>query len=198
MLHASLNLLPDFQHVRFDADRLRRMALGAASGLAHIQQMGVVHRDLAARNCLVGAGLTVKLSDFGMSRNIRLTGVSATNVGAFHPRLRPAEKAKRPWPPHLRLQFVVPIHSPRPLAPQEIVQVNVGRLPVRWMSPESLVSGLFNYKTDVWSFGVLLWEIFTFGATPYTTLRNDEVVHSVVAGYVTASFGPVAAPPTDR
>jgi serine/threonine protein kinase len=52
-------------------------------------------------------------------------------------------------------------------------------LPVRWMAPESLLFGRYAADTDVWSFGVLLWEIFSYGATPYTGHTNPEVVQLV-------------------
>ena len=52
-------------------------------------------------------------------------------------------------------------------------------LPVRWMSPESLWDGLFTTKSDIWSYGVLLYEIVTFGSFPYQGLSNNQVIEYV-------------------
>uniref|UniRef100_A0A914Q1K4 receptor protein-tyrosine kinase n=1 Tax=Panagrolaimus davidi TaxID=227884 RepID=A0A914Q1K4_9BILA len=58
---------------------------------------------------------------------------------------------------------------------QFIYQAQINRrLPIRWMAPESLGSRLFSEASDIWSFGVLIWEIFTFGDVPYNTMEEGE------------------------
>merc|ERR1719347_166916 len=57
-----------------------------------------------------------------------------------------------------------------------------GMLPVRWMSPESLSDGLFTPMSDIWSFGVLLYEVITFGSFPFQGLSNNQVLSHVKAG----------------
>lgn len=48
-------------------------------------------------------------------------------------------------------------------------------LPVRWMPPESMIYRKFTIESDAWSYGVVLWEIFTFGKQPWYQLANHEV-----------------------
>merc|ERR1719430_1933126 len=57
-----------------------------------------------------------------------------------------------------------------------------GMLPVRWMAPESLADGLFTPMSDIWSYGVLLYEMITFGSFPFQGLSNNQVLVHVKAG----------------
>ncbi|KDR17831.1 Tyrosine kinase receptor Cad96Ca [Zootermopsis nevadensis] len=62
-------------------------------------------------------------------------------------------------------------------------QQTKGALPIRWMAPESLHYRIFTHKSDVWSFGILMWEIVTLGSTPYPTMGAREVMRCVRDGY---------------
>ncbi|GCB60385.1 hypothetical protein scyTo_0012731 [Scyliorhinus torazame] len=57
------------------------------------------------------------------------------------------------------------------------------RFPVKWTAPEAIHSNKFSIKSDVWSFGILLYEIITFGKMPYPGLTNYQVIQEVGRGY---------------
>ena len=56
------------------------------------------------------------------------------------------------------------------------------RLPIAWMAPESLRDNVYTHKSDVWSFGVLLWELTSFARAPYGALGPREIAEEVAAG----------------
>ncbi|XP_008428979.2 high affinity nerve growth factor receptor isoform X3 [Poecilia reticulata] len=55
-------------------------------------------------------------------------------------------------------------------------------LPIRWMPPESIMYRKFTTESDIWSFGVVLWEIFTYGKQPWYQLSNSEAIECITQG----------------
>ena len=57
------------------------------------------------------------------------------------------------------------------------------QFPIKWTAPEAALYNRFTIKSDVWSFGILLYEILTYGRFPYPGMSNYEVLEKVPQGY---------------
>lgn len=57
------------------------------------------------------------------------------------------------------------------------------KFPIKWTAPEAAMYGKFSIKSDVWSFGILLYEVVTHGTIPYAGMHNKEVIERVQRGY---------------
>lgn len=57
------------------------------------------------------------------------------------------------------------------------------KFPIKWASPEVFSYGRYSSKSDVWSFGVLMWEVFSEGKMPYENRSNLEVVEDITSGF---------------
>lgn len=72
----------------------------------------------------------------------------------------------------------------RKVEPDEVYTAHVGaKFPIKWTAPEGLAYNKFTSKSDVWSFGVLLWEIATYGMTPYPGVELSEVFYTLNSGH---------------
>ena len=56
-------------------------------------------------------------------------------------------------------------------------------IPIKWTAPESLRGNIYTSKSDVWSYGITLWEICTLGGEPYAGYNNAETMENVRTGY---------------
>jgi fyn-related kinase len=68
--------------------------------------------------------------------------------------------------------------------PDDIYEAKIGaKLPIKWTALEALSHNKYTIKSDVWSFGILLTELVTYGATPYVGMSNQEVIQQLSNGY---------------
>lgn len=149
--------------------RVLQICVDVAAALVHLHHEPVVHRDLAARNILLDSSFRGKLADFGMSRLIdveeRATGGGGGAEGG-------ADAA--------------------PAFVAATTKSTVG--PLRSMAPESLAKRVYSPASDVFSYGVLLWEVFA-RMTPYTDLEEQPSLIDIASRVMGGQLRPTRLSP---
>ena len=133
-------------------------------GMEALANQKFVHRDLALRNILVyeldvddPKNINVKISDFGLTRReyskLYVEGGETMSLGC--------------GPRQNYFNFMYFITGPRP---------------IRWMAPESLQKNRYSQKSDVWSFGVLAYELLSNGCVPYAEIAEENLNSHIING----------------
>ncbi|KAK1162733.1 ephrin type-B receptor 1 [Acipenser oxyrinchus oxyrinchus] len=58
-----------------------------------------------------------------------------------------------------------------------------GKIPVRWTAPEAIAYRKFTSASDVWSYGIVMWEVMSFGERPYWDMSNQDVINAIEQDY---------------
>nr|CDS29924.1 activated cdc42 kinase 1 [Hymenolepis microstoma] len=160
----------------FSVDILWDMSTQLARGMAHLASCCLIHRDLAARNVLLfGAGsssikgddrqhrvggFVVKIGDFGLLRK----GIVNSSEEAAGSCSNADGKDDQRIPGY--------------------VYIGVGKqkIPFAWSPPEAIKARLFSQASDVWSWGVTVWEMWSGGAEPWPGLGSDAILSELKSG----------------
>lgn len=145
---------------------VHRMLVEIAGGMAYLHSQSIVHRDLNTKNIFLDVNHTCRIGDFGLSRYLPGRGISPS---VFRGRNDAAFVARR-----TSVQFVGGT-----LQPVEMMSGEVGT--PQYMAPEVIAGETYTEMCDVYSFGIIAWELFT-RCPPWQGVQVSQVFQSVQQG----------------
>lgn len=147
-------------------------------GMKYLEEKNFVHRDLAARNVLLVNQNFAKISDFGLSKALgaddnyykvhmyKIMNIQHSFFSSYAILLN--NKSVLLCPPLDCLSFSREQSTLHITLLLGCVQARSGgKWPLKWYAPECLNFHKFSSKSDVWSFGITMWEAFSYGGKPY-------------------------------
>jgi len=137
-----------------------KLAVDVAKGMEHLASLHFIHRDVAARNVLVATGMIGQVADFGLSRG---AVIKSTETGDDAGDGNGGDGDDGPSEEYYRSQ--------------------AGVFPIRWTAPEAMETLKFSTASDVWSFAIVMVELFQDGAKPYGHIKKTaDVMQQVMGG----------------
>lgn len=166
------------------------MLRGIAAGMKYLSEMNYVHRDLAARNILVNSNLVCKVSDFGLSRFLEDDPSDPTYTSSLVQEEATERDLREGRADQAGDQGSGSSlsHKVKGMSPSN----QGGKIPIRWTAPEAIAYRKFTSASDVWSYGIVMWEVMSYGERPYWDMSNQDVsgAEGVVGWWEWVGCGP--------
>ena len=149
-----------FDNERVDTSLILNFVNQIAAGLEYLHLHKVLHKDLAARNCFLNPHTgVVRLSK---------SGLGMCRYPNDYTQMMPAAISSS--------ANTITIS----MLKNSSAGICTGLTPVRWLSPETLSTGVYRVSTDVYMFGVLIWELFSSGDRPYDEFSDEDTVQEIL------------------
>ena len=130
----------------------------------------IVHCDLCASNVLLNSQRVAKVSDFGLSISLKSENKLPSLQNSTSTSIFTSCASSLPF-----------INLDQPIKPVPPV-ATAAKIRIKWTAPECLNGRAFSVKSDVWSFSIFLYEVFSYGRTPYPRIPTEHIKDFIYKG----------------